>query len=512
MSIELEKAPQEIFPMGGVEQSGAIDMLEARWAEGKFLCVGLDLIADEEGTLFEKAAIVVEATKDIAAAFKPNSAFYERRGDEGVAELEKLVAYIKELSPGVPVIWDAKRADIANTNEGYADARDGMLADAMTIHPYLGGKTLEPLLSDPSKLGIVLAHTSNPGADEFQHLRLQNGRVLWEQVAHNVAHDERWKHGSPRGIVMGATYPEYIGRARHIIGNDVVILIPGIGKQGGDLEASVRDAMNAKSGGFLISVSSGISQARDEFGKVTFESIRSESLRYHEQVKAVWQDARDNPKPNYSERQALEFNARFVGALIASECLQFGEFTLRSGMISPYYLDLRNLISDPTIRTDVTNIYVDMIRDIERERGEQFDVLAGIPQASTSFGALVADRMERRLVQPRSGGKKDHGTGKLVEGVFKKGETVGLIDDLITDGGSKIDTLEQLEEVGLIVRGVAMLVDREQGGVERIKSLIGSGVRVATTSSAIIDALISSGLVDNKTTQKIVEYIAAQKK
>lgn len=100
------------------QQFSTMWMLESKWAEGKFLCVGLDLVADGEGSLFEKAKLIVDATKDIAAAYKPNSAFYERGGSATEEELEQVIAYIKELAPTVPVIWDAKRADIASTNQG----------------------------------------------------------------------------------------------------------------------------------------------------------------------------------------------------------------------------------------------------------------------------------------------------------------------------------------------------------------------------------------------------------
>lgn len=111
------------------QERGTMDMLESRWAEGKFLCVGLDLIADSDGSLFDKARMIVEATRDIAAAYKPNSALYELGGSASEEELEQVVAYIKGLTPDVPVIWDAKRADIASTNEGYAAARNYLDAD-----------------------------------------------------------------------------------------------------------------------------------------------------------------------------------------------------------------------------------------------------------------------------------------------------------------------------------------------------------------------------------------------
>lgn len=446
---------------------GVREMLEAKWAEGKFLCVGLDVTSDstdiEHPSLFDRARMIVDATRDVAAAYKPNSAFYEDENAPGYRQLEELVGYIKELAPDIPVIWDAKRADIAKTNEGYANAAEHMGVDGITIHPYLGGTAVKPLLSDPKKVGFVLGHTSNPGAHEFQHLELKSGELLWERVVGNVAHSPDWQHGSVLGVVTGATYPEELAKARWIVGDEVVMLIPGVGTQGGDLEASVRGAMNSRGNGFLINVSSGISGAKDKHDQITLESVRSAAIDFHEKIHAVWQDAKANPTPDYGARMILEFNSRLASALIEAGAIQFGEFTLKSGKKSPIYVNLRDTISDPTLRGDIVNIYIDMIKALEARRGEQFDVLSGIPQAVTSFAAIVADRMERRLVQPRSG-VKDHGIQTLVEGIFAEGESVGLMDDLITEGGSKLETINQLERAGLKLGGIALLVDREQSG------------------------------------------------
>lgn len=107
------------------DEPNVLEMLEHQWADGKFLCVGLDVTPDDSMDAFEKARLIVDATRDIAAAFKPNSAFYESMGKSGIAQLERVVGYIKALAPEVPVLWDAKRADIGNTNKKYSDAAEG---------------------------------------------------------------------------------------------------------------------------------------------------------------------------------------------------------------------------------------------------------------------------------------------------------------------------------------------------------------------------------------------------
>lgn len=448
------------------------DLLEARWAEGKFLCVGLDVsgidASDNLYTLMVHAKQVVEATKHVAAAYKPNSAFYEARGSHGLSQLEVLVRNINKIAPDVPVIWDAKRADIANTNNGYRDAREALGADGMTVHPYLGGTAVVPLLDNPNRLSFVLGHTSNPGADEFQHLELRSGEQMWERVVHNVAHSSDWDHGGVKGIVMGATYPEWIGKARHIAGDDVVILVPGIGKQGGDLDASVRGAMNSRGNGFLINVSSGISGS-ERPGWEDFEymdSVRERAENYHNEIKSIWEAELANPSESYEVCKAREDLAAMAVGLHAVGAVKFdekGQFKLKSGGLSPVYFDLAASLDDPKLRSMIANTYIGQVNQLEELNGRKFDLIGSIPQRATSYGAIVADRMGRRLAQPRAG-VKEHGTRKGVEGRFEAGESIVLLDDLITKGDSKIEAIAQVEEAGLVVDGLAVFLDREQGG------------------------------------------------
>lgn len=273
------------------------NVFEERQADGKHLCVGIDpvLPSDFEGTpneaatlLLEKALLIVEATHDIAAALKPNSAFFEAH--EGGYEAQRLIfREIQDIAPGVPILWDTKRGDIGNTNKGYLSAAERMDVDGMTVSPYLGGTALKPILEHEGVVPFVLVKTSNPNSGEFQDLELKEGGVVWERVARNVGHGEHWGNG-PRGIVVGATYPEAIARARELAGDEVTILIPGVGTQGGDLEASVRGAANSRGTGYLINVSSGISQPKDGEGKplpVTSENIRAAAIDFDQQIREV---------------------------------------------------------------------------------------------------------------------------------------------------------------------------------------------------------------------------------
>jgi len=271
-------------------------MLEAQWSRGNFVCVGLD---SEFGKIPESARrsgsesdvsvantvvafnrAIVEATKDLVCAYKPNVAFYEAHGSDGIATLQRTIVDIHAIAPDVPVILDAKRGDIGNTNAGYVDASFGFLkADAITVHPYLGAKALQPFLARADKGIIVLCRTSNPEAGEFQDQRVwltdedqmlffggENDEdkekeewpselPLYQHVAYRVA--RRWNANGNCALVVGATYPSELAEVRKIVG-DMPILIPGIGAQGGDVEKTVTVGRDSRGQGMIINSSRGI--------------------------------------------------------------------------------------------------------------------------------------------------------------------------------------------------------------------------------------------------------------
>ncbi|MEK7132546.1 MAG: orotidine-5'-phosphate decarboxylase [Patescibacteria group bacterium] len=248
-------------------------LLEGRWELGNFLCVGLDSEPEKipqsarkatvRDTIFSFNKQIIDATHDIVCAFKPNSAFYEAHGDGGLLALSDTVSYIHKVASDVPVILDAKRADIGNTNDGYVEAVfDRLGMDALTVHPYLGREALEPFLARSEKGIIVLCKTSNPGAGEFQDM-LVDGEPLYKIVAKHVS--EKWNKNGNCGLVVGATYPDDLKKVRAIVG-DMPILIPGIGAQGGDLERAVLAGKNSRGRGMIISVSRAVLFASDGSG------------------------------------------------------------------------------------------------------------------------------------------------------------------------------------------------------------------------------------------------------
>lgn len=196
----------------------------------------------------------MEATHDFVCAYKPNAAFYEAHGAEGIAALWRTIADIHFIAPDVPVILDAKRADIGNTNAGYVEAAfEYLRVDAITVHPYLGAEALQPFLERKDKGIFVLCRTSNPGAGEFQDMDVSGDMVpgdympLYKYVAHRVAN--YWNKNGNCGLVVGANYPKELEEVRRERARDMPILIPAVGFQQKDvpLEKQVEQVVSGGS-------------------------------------------------------------------------------------------------------------------------------------------------------------------------------------------------------------------------------------------------------------------------
>lgn len=241
------------------------EILTYQWDRERFLCVGLDTdfkkLPEEvkklpvAEALFQFNRAIVEATANYCAAFKPNSAFYEGYGLAGLEALIRTNGFIRENYPNHLIILDAKRADIGNTNNGYVKAAfEVFQAHTITVHPYLGREALAPFLEDRDHGIFVLCHTSNPGAAEFQELKINN-QELYKIVATEVNH--KWNENQNCGLVMGATYPEQLAEVRKLAVN-IPFLIPGIGAQGGDLEQTVINGLDQNGAGIVINASRSI--------------------------------------------------------------------------------------------------------------------------------------------------------------------------------------------------------------------------------------------------------------
>lgn len=246
-----------------------IDKLSQRINEVNSLaCVGLDSdfnklpkrFRELKHPQFEFNKWIIEQTHEYALAYKPNSAFYEARGDQGMAELKMTMTYLTQKFPQIFTILDAKRADIGSSNEGYVSSIfDWLGFDAVTLHPYLGQEALEPFLRRKDKVSIILCRTSNPGALELQDLKVE-GKPLWQIVAEKVRDD--WNANGNCMLVVGATYPEELKIVRELV-PEMTFLVPGIGAQGGEIGSVVRAGLTHDNAGLIINSARGVIFAGD---------------------------------------------------------------------------------------------------------------------------------------------------------------------------------------------------------------------------------------------------------
>lgn len=300
-------------------------MLEARWAERKAVCVGLDTDYDQISAEVRKELIrrkfaygdtvteivwgfnwaIINATRDLVCAYKPNIAFYEAYGESGLTALAETVMYIRDSAPGVPIILDAKRADIGSTNDGYVRmAFQSLGVDAITVHPYLGAEAVQPFLNRGEKGIFVLVRTSNPGAGEFQDLQTMTfdprqrpagvsaeewlAKICAETMPlylRNALHvATQWNKKGNCGIVYGATYPDELAKVRQTVG-DMPILIPGVGFQQKNvpLEKQVEQVVFAGKGswGQSMIINSARAIIFASKGPDFAEAARQETLKLH---------------------------------------------------------------------------------------------------------------------------------------------------------------------------------------------------------------------------------------
>jgi uridine monophosphate synthetase len=448
------------------ERARAIDSL---------LCVGLDphpadLPEDTPAAAFAFCRRLVEATADLALAFKPNTAFFEAYGAEGWSALQEL---IKSIPEDIPVVLDAKRGDIASTADAYVRAVFQTLScSAVTLNPYLGRDSLAPFLADPEHGVFLLCKTSNPGAADLQDLALAGGEMLYERVARLAC---LWNEHNNLGLVVGATHPEALRRVR-VIAPDVWVLAPGVGAQGGEMVAALQAGLRADGLGLLLPVSRALSRVEDprlaaEALVADMRILRAKFI----QVKPVGLDP---------------LRAALADGLLEAGCVRFGEFRLKSGLISPIYIDLRNLISHPPLLARAAEAYRWLLD------GLVFDRMAALPYAALPIAAAVSLRTGRPFVYPRKE-VKEYGTRAQIEGEYHPGETVVVLDDLATTGGSKFDAVEKLTAAGLVVRDVVVLIDRQSGAAEALNQA-GLSLHAVFTLEDLLDHWERSEKVDSE--------------
>ncbi len=471
------------------------------------LCVGLDphpsdLPAPTAEAARDFCLRLVKATAAYAASFKPNAAFFELYGPEGWAALKDVIAAVQDesdrLGSMIPVILDAKRGDIASTAEAYAkSAFENLGVHAITLSPYLGKDSINPFLAYKEKGVFLLCKTSNPGAADLQDLFVSPVGAdrdpplrLHEHIARL---SQTWNTDNNIGLVVGATQPEALTRVRSAA-PDLWFLVPGVGAQGGDLETALKAGLRADGKGLLINISRGISRAENP-GQAAAQ-LRDEMINIGY---SLFESRKSFPGSQITNNE-LQLSALADGLLDAG-CIKFGEFTLKSGLKSPIYIDLRQIITYPKLLEQVGAAYLPILEKLDFQR------IAGLPYAAIPIATAVSLQGGYPMIYPRKE-VKDYGTKAEIEGAYEAGETVAVIDDLATTGGSKFEAIEKLTAAGLKVRDVVVLIDRQSGAKEALERA-GYRLHAVLTISELLEYWEKTGKVEKDKIEATREFLKA---
>ena len=456
--------------------------LQARASEiDSLLCVGLDPFSGSLSESSPEAARnfcirIIRACTPYACAFKPNSAFFEALGAEGMNALSDVIAAVPD---DIPVILDAKRGDIASTAEAYAKAIfDSLGAHAVTANPYLGSDSLAPFLARQDRGTFVLCKTSNAGSHDLQELRVGSEPVY----LHVARQAQTWSQHDNVGLVVGATDPQALAQVRAAAPN-LWILAPGVGAQGADLASTLQAGLRTDHFGVLINASRSIANAADTASAA-----------------ATLRDAINAQRVSPVIERPHVLNQKLAATLVESGCVRFGEFTLKSGQQSPFYIDLRRLASFPSALQTVASAMKLILDRLT------FDCIAAIPYAALPIGTAISLAGVWPLIYPRRE-TKQYGTLAEVEGAFQTGDTALILDDLITTGDSKFETITKLRASGLLVRDITVLIDREQGAATALAAA-GYQLHAVVTIRELLTEWKASGAINTAQYETVLGYLS----
>mmetsp|Transcript_60417 Transcript_60417/g.89626 ORF Transcript_60417/g.89626 Transcript_60417/m.89626 type:complete len:534 (+) Transcript_60417:70-1671(+) len=473
------------------EQSNFFSKLEERVKSiNSHLCVGLDphlkelfpecddysKLSEEErcDAAFTFCKTIIDATVPHAAAYKPNAAFFEALGvNLGVSTLYRV---IKSIPPEIPVLLDVKRGDIGSTASAYAEAcYDHLGAHGVTLSPLMGWDSVKPFVTGKysNKGAFLLCKTSNPGSNDILALDLDQPRqAVFEKIAQltnawsSQCSGEEYSTSPPHlGLVVGSTDPIALSRARKAAGPKVWILAPGVGAQGGDLDAACRAGLNEDGTCMLIPVSRGISRADDKNAK---------AAELKDGVNAAREAVMSSNTAGEGEENATEdiapYQKEFLDFSLSEGVLKFGSFVLKSGRTSPYFFNAGLFASGGALfklgRAYAASIMAD--KTLTDGNGKvAFDVVFGPAYKGISLGAVVCASLysdynvDVGFAYNRKEAK-DHGEGGVLVGASMVNKRILIVDDVITAGTAIRESFDMLKKINAVPVGVSIALDRAE--------------------------------------------------
>ena len=445
---------------------------------------------------------VIESTADHVCAYKPSLGFYQAMGSAGV----ELMLEVRELLPvDLPLIIDLKHGDLNSSSAMAAYLFKTLHADAVTLNPLAGQDIAAPFLLYPGKGVLINCHSSNPGARSLQHFPNEE-HPLYLQV---VRESQGW--GTPDQLLLevGTSDPSVLARVRKEAPERFVMLRSLWGEEG-NLQRLMASGLNATGDGLLLPLPQSLlndDNIHEQTAalKQRINTIRQQHLEVQRDSQAVsseqcriWPHA----QPSLSKQQSLaepedvqqgmsQELRDLVIDLFDIRCLLFGEFKQASGAIFNYYVDLRQIISDPALFRRVLDCYAEVLRPL------CFDRIAGIPYGSLPTATGLSLQLHKPLIYPRKE-VKAHGTRRLVEGEFNEGETVAVVDDILITGGSVLEGIAKLTTSGLTVRDVVVFLDHGGRHDTRAKQRLaeaGLQLQAVLTLESIGDVLEEAGRI-----------------
>jgi uridine monophosphate synthetase len=403
---------------------------------------------------------VIEATADHVCAYKPSLGFYQAMGSAGV----ELMVEVRELLPhDLPLIIDIKHGDLNSSSAIASYLFQTLQADAVTLNPIAGQDIAAPFLLYPGKGVVINCHSSNPAAKVLQHYPNED-EPFYLQV---VRESQRWGTVDQLLLEVGTSDPEILKRVRQAAPERFVMLRSLWGEEG-NLQRLLESGLNQAGDGLLLPLPQSLLNESDinrqtAALKTRINKIREEHLNTQLEILSqqpteecrIWPHTN---RTNAAEQNTIENDLReLVIDLFDIKCLLFGEFEQSSGAIFNYYVDLRQIISDPALFHRVLDCYAQVLRTLK------FDRIAGIPYGSLPTATGLSLQLHKPLIYPRKE-VKAHGTRRLVEGEFNEGETVAVVDDILITGGSVLEGIAKLESSGLNVNDVVVFLDH--GGLQ----------------------------------------------